>query len=113
MPKAASCCDLSAPGPYTVPVHGPGGNLLRAQQHHPYRPAHLHFMISRPGFKVLITQVFPHNDSDLHSDFTLGVTQRLAGLHHPVSNEPGAGVRLDQGFTLLAGEMAFPKPPIR
>lgn len=113
MPKAASCCDLSAPGPYTVPVHGPGGNLLRAQQHHPYRPAHLHFMISRPGFKVLITQVFPHNDSDLHSDFTLGVTQRLAGLHQPVSNEPGAVVRLDQGFTLLAGEMAFPKPPIR
>jgi catechol 1,2-dioxygenase len=101
------------PGPYPVPVGGPGGDLLRAQQRHPYRPAHLHFMISKPGFKVLITQVFPHDDEYLHSDVTFGVTQRLVGHYQATSSEPGAVVRLDHGFTLLEGEMVFPKPPIR
>jgi len=101
------------PGPYPVPVHGPAGDLLRAQQRHPYRPAHLHFMISKPGFKVLVTQVFPHDCGYLHSDVTFGVTQRLVGHYRPESDAPGAVVQLNHSFTLLAGEMILPKPPIK
>jgi catechol 1,2-dioxygenase len=69
-------------------------------------------MISKPGYKVLVTQVFPHNCSYLHSDATFGVTQRLVGHYKPVSDQSGAVVHLDHSFTLLAGEMVLPKPPI-
>ncbi len=46
------------PAGYPVPTDGPCGDLLRAQQRHPNRPAHLHFMVSKPGHKVLISQVY-------------------------------------------------------
>lgn len=101
------------PAGYPVPCHGPGGELLRAQQRSPERPAHLHFMISRPGFKVLITQVFPHDDERLATDPTFGVTQRLVGRFVETRHEGRMQVRLDHAFTLLEGEMVFPKAPIQ
>ncbi|MET0542059.1 MAG: dioxygenase, partial [Variovorax sp.] len=67
------------PAGYPVPTDGPCGELLRAQLRHPNRPAHLHFMISKPGYKVLITQVFADDDENLESDPTFGVTRRLIG----------------------------------
>ena len=44
------------PAGYPVPTDGPVGDLLRAQRRHPYRPAHLHFLGFKPGYKTLITQ---------------------------------------------------------
>ena len=100
------------PKGYPVPTSGPGGDLLRAQKRHPYRPAHLHFMVSKPGFKVLITQVFPHDDEYLDSDPTFGVTQRLVGrFENARDGEPAA--LLTHDLTLLEGEMVFPQPPIK
>ena len=52
------------PAGYPVPVDGPCGDLLRAQKRHPFRPAHLHFMVSKPGYKVLVTQVFADDGTD-------------------------------------------------
>jgi catechol 1,2-dioxygenase len=101
------------PGAYPVPVGGPGGDLLRAQGRQPMRPAHLHFMVSSPGCKVLVTQVYPHDDPHLVDDPTFGVTQRLVGRYAPVSDAPDAVVRLDHDFSLLPGETVFPAPPIR
>src|SRR5712671_2882100 len=46
------------PAGYPVPTDGPVGDMLRAQKRHPYRPAHLHFLAYKPGFKTLITQIF-------------------------------------------------------
>ncbi len=101
------------PKGYPVPTSGPGGDLLRAQQRHPNRPAHLHVMVSKPGFKVLITQVFPHDDEHLGSDPTFGVTQRLVCHFKDAVRDGQAVVRLDHSFTLLAGEMVLPHPPIK
>jgi catechol 1,2-dioxygenase len=101
------------PGPYPVPTDGPAGDLLKAQRRQPQRPAHLHFMISKPGFRVLVTQVFPHDDPHLADDPTFGVTQRLVGRYEPASEAPGATVHLHHDFRLLPGEMVFPTPPIR
>src|SRR6266404_5449602 len=67
------------PAGYPVPTHGPVGDLLRAQQRHPYRPAHLHFLGYKPGFKTLITQVFVDDDEHLSSDVVFGVTDTLIG----------------------------------
>jgi catechol 1,2-dioxygenase len=100
------------PAGYPVPTHGPCGDLLRAQLRHPNRPAHLHFMVSTPGHKVLITQVFADGDENLTSDPVFGVTQPLVGQfeEHVVNGKRQATLTHD--FHLVEGEMTFPHPPI-
>jgi len=100
------------PAGYPVPTHGPAGALLKAQGRQPYRPAHLHCMISRPGFKVLVTQVFPHDDPHLGDDPVFGVTERLVGRFETIEREGRSVVLLAHRFTLVPGEMVFPQPPI-
>ena len=39
------------PAPYPIPHDGPVGEMLDAQGRHPWRPAHVHFMISAPGYE--------------------------------------------------------------
>jgi hydroxyquinol 1,2-dioxygenase len=53
------------------------GDLLRATKRHPWRPAHLHFMISAPGHRTLVTHVFRAGDPYLDSDAVFGVRQSL------------------------------------
>ncbi|GAA4336215.1 dioxygenase [Variovorax defluvii] len=98
------------PAGYPVPTDGPCGVLLRAQQRHPNRPAHLHFMVSKPGHKVLITQVFADDDENLESDPVFGVTRRLIGRFE--AQQDGQAATLAHDFVLEPGEMKFPRPPI-
>ncbi len=67
------------PGGYPVPVHGPTGDMLRAQHRHQFRPAHLHFLAHRKDYKTLITQIFLDDDPYLDSDVVFGVTRALIG----------------------------------
>ena len=46
------------PKPYTVPTQGPSGRYLEAIGQHPWRPAHIHFKVTAPGHRKLVTQVF-------------------------------------------------------
>ena len=62
---------------YPIPDDGPVGDLLRAGRRHPWRPAHLHFMIDAPGYERLITHVFRSDDPYLDSDAVFGVRQSL------------------------------------
>jgi protocatechuate 3,4-dioxygenase beta subunit len=103
-----------------VPTDGPVGELLRAQYRHPYRPAHIHFLGFRPGYKTLITQVFVDDDEHLGSDVVFGVTRALIGDYrrHDDGEPPAAGVRapwytLNYRFVMEAGEAILPKPPIK
>lgn len=63
--------------PYPIPTDGPVGDLLRATQRHPWRPAHLHFMVTAAGHETLITHVFRDGDPYLDSDAVYGVRQSL------------------------------------
>ncbi|OZI59459.1 intradiol ring-cleavage dioxygenase [Bordetella genomosp. 11] len=63
--------------PYAIPHDGPVGELLDATGRHPWRPAHLHFMIEAPGYETLITHVFRGDDAYLDSDAVFGVRQSL------------------------------------
>jgi catechol 1,2-dioxygenase len=65
------------PTSYPVPVDGPVGELLRASGRHPMRPAHIHFMISAPGYERLITHIFVEGDDYLESDAVFGVKDSL------------------------------------
>lgn len=64
---------------YPIPVDGPVGELLHATRRHPWRPAHLHFMIKAPGYETLVTHVFRNGDQYLDSDAVFGVRRTLIG----------------------------------
>lgn len=65
------------PAPYTVPDDGPVGELLNATGRQPWRPSHLHFIVTAPGFKTLVTEVFPSDDPYIDQDAVFGVREQL------------------------------------
>jgi protocatechuate 3,4-dioxygenase beta subunit len=107
------------PAGYPIPVDGPVGALVRATRRHNFRPAHLHFMIFKPGFKTLISQVYSPDDPHIDSDVQFGVTRALIGnyvRHDEPSEKFGFAApwySLDQRFVLEAGEARRPVAPIR
>ncbi|MET4716934.1 catechol 1,2-dioxygenase [Bradyrhizobium japonicum] len=105
---------------YPIPTNGVVGRLLVAQSRHPYRPAHLHALIFKPGFKVLISQVYDPADPHIDSDVQFGVTQALIGRFqrhdtpHPTARDvPIPWYSLDHTYRLEAGEAVLPRPPIK
>ncbi len=62
---------------YPIPTDGPAGRMLEATARHPWRPAHMHFMIDAPGYERLITHVFRDGDRYLDSDVVFGVRASL------------------------------------
>lgn len=62
---------------YPIPHDGPVGRMLESLGRHPWRPAHLHFMIVAPGYERLITHVFRDGDRYLDSDAVFGVRSTL------------------------------------
>ncbi|MDB5804991.1 MAG: intradiol ring-cleavage dioxygenase [Betaproteobacteria bacterium] len=107
------------PGAYPVPIEGPTGDLLKAQQRHNWRPAHLHFLIFKPGYKTIASQVYSNDDQYLQTDSQFGVTKALIGnyVRHagggaPASDVQGAWYSLEHGFTIEPGEARLPKAPI-
>jgi catechol 1,2-dioxygenase len=107
------------PAGYPIPVDGPVGELVRATRRHNFRPAHLHFMVFKPGFKTLISQVYSPDDPNIDSDVQFGVTRALIGhyiRHQTPSVERGFKApwySLDQCLVLEAGEARRPVAPIR
>ena len=65
------------PSPYPIPDDGPVGAMLAALGRHPYRAPHLHFMISAPGYRRLVTQLFVAGGEYLDSDTVFGVKDAL------------------------------------
>jgi protocatechuate 3,4-dioxygenase beta subunit len=107
------------PAGYPIPIDGPVGDLVRATNRHHYRPAHLHFMINKPGFKTMISQIYVPDDERIDSDVQFGVTRALLGdyvRHDEPSAELGFAApwySLNQRFTLEPGEARRPIAPIR
>jgi len=62
---------------YPIPTDGPVGKMLNATKRHPYRPAHIHFMIGTDGYETLVTHLFISGDPYLDSDAVFGVKQSL------------------------------------
>ncbi|WOH58465.1 dioxygenase [Bradyrhizobium sp. BWC-3-1] len=105
---------------YPIPTDGVVGRLLEAQNRHPYRPAHLHALVFKPGFKVLISQVYDPADPHIGSDVQFGVTKALIGkfLRHDTPHPTERDVAtpwysLDHVYRLEAGEAVLPRPPIK
>ena len=103
---------------YPIPTSGVVGLLLRAQDRHPYRPAHLHALILKPGYKVLISQVYDPTDPHIDSDVQFGVTKATLGdfvRHdepHPV-DAVAPWYSLDYTYVMEPGEAVLPRAPIK
>jgi catechol 1,2-dioxygenase len=69
-------------------------------------------MVSKPGFEVLITQVFADNDERLHTDVTFSVLESLVGPYTPCTGPGEVDYSLSYQFVLQPGQMQFPTPPI-
>lgn len=87
---------------YPIPHDGPVGRMLEALGRHPWRPAHLHFMVSAPGYERLITHVFRDGDQYLDSDAVFGVRSSLIAqwMPHDAGVAPDGNV-LDEPFYTL------------
>jgi len=107
------------PSGYPIPVDGPVGDLIRLAGRHNMRPAHLHFLIYKEGYKTHISQVYVNDDVNLETDVQFGVTRALVGnyiLHEneqsPAADVTGPWYSLDFTFTIEPGVAKLPRPPI-
>lgn len=65
------------PTPYPIPYDGPVGKMLEAVSRSPYRASHLHFMVTAPEFRTLVTHIFVRGDELLERDSVFGVKESL------------------------------------
>jgi catechol 1,2-dioxygenase len=65
------------PTHYPIPTDGPVGTLLEATKRHPYRPAHIHFIVTAPGHRPLTTHIFIAGSPYIESDAVFAVKKSL------------------------------------
>lgn len=94
------------PVAYPIPGDGPVGAMLAALGRHPWRPAHIHFMVRAPGYEELVTQIFERGDAYIDTDAVFGVRASLLGDFklHP------AGEEMDAPFYTLDADLVLSKP---
>lgn len=108
------------PAGYPIPTDGVVGPMLKALGRHPMRPAHLHALVFKPGFKTLISQVYAADDPHLDTDAQFGATASLLAHFQSPSAPPadrpdlsGPWVQVDFEFVLTPGEARLPLAPIK
>jgi len=79
-----------APPGYSIPMDGTVGDLLRKTDISHFRPAHIHFYISAPGYESLITHLFKKGAKYIDSDVVFGVKDKLIVefQKHPAGKTP-------------------------
>lgn len=90
------------PVAYPIPADGPVGELLEATGRGPMRPAHIHFMVTAPGYSRLITHVFAAGDEYLDNDAVFGVKPSLVTAF--TEHEPGTapdGRQIDTPYSTV------------
>ena len=88
-----------APLGYAIPMDGPVGELVKKTDISYFRPAHIHFILSAPGYQKIITHLFKRGTEYLENDVVYGVKQELIADFH--RHEPGVapgGEKVDTPF---------------
>jgi protocatechuate 3,4-dioxygenase beta subunit len=91
------------PAAQRIPSDGPVGALLLATDRHPWRPAHVQFVVSAPGFEPLTTHVFDSRDDYLESDPVFAVKPSLVGtfVEHTARDQAAGRFGLEPPFCTL------------
>ena len=87
---------------YPIPDDGPVGQMLGHLGRHPYRPAHMHYLVTAPGFQKVVTHTFVGDDSYLNSDTVFGVKRTLVAPFE----------RVEGGATMWRSPFDFVLAPI-
>ena len=88
------------PTSYPIPYDGPAGKLLLLLDRHPMRPAHIHFNLSAPNYKPIVTQIFDRRDKHLKNDAVFAVKESLIVDFLPREGDPKAQFELPYDFRL-------------
>jgi catechol 1,2-dioxygenase len=89
------------PSHYPIPTDGPVGTLLNATERHPFRPAHIHFIVTAPGHRALTTHIFVAGSPYIESDAVFAVKKSLIKEFTQVDDaEQAARYGLDGPFCL-------------
>jgi hydroxyquinol 1,2-dioxygenase len=95
---------------YPVPTDGPVGDMLRKMGRHPFRPGHLHMIVSAPGFEAVTTHIFPADSPYLDSDAVFGVKESLiAGFKRHDPGQAPTGESVDVPFYTVKFDMRLRK----
>ncbi|HVC59365.1 MAG TPA: dioxygenase [Acetobacteraceae bacterium] len=78
---------------YSIPMDGPVGTMVRAQQRHGFRPSHIHFLIGGEGYRELVTALYFGDDAHIDSDTVFGVSGSLVVNAAADPNSPVPGLR--------------------
>jgi hydroxyquinol 1,2-dioxygenase len=81
------------PNFYSIPIDGPVGDMVRATTGNHMRPAHMHAIVSAPGYQQVITHVFVEGDPHLDGDAVYAVKNSLIGKYKKVNNPEQAKKR--------------------
>lgn len=78
---------------YSIPMDGPVGAMVRAQNRHGFRPSHIHFLIGADGYRELVTALYFADDEHIDSDTVFGVSGSLVVNAKDDANSPVPGLR--------------------
>jgi hydroxyquinol 1,2-dioxygenase len=102
------------PTAYPIPGDGPVGELLQAAGRGVMRPAHIHFMISAPGFRTLVTHIFAAGDAHLADDAVFGVKPSLvAEFVEHAADEVRPGRAISVRWSSLSYDFTLSPDPSR
>ncbi|KAK4442143.1 catechol 1,2-dioxygenase [Podospora aff. communis PSN243] len=88
------------PAAYPIPDDGPAGQFLAMLDRHPYRPGHIHFVVSGPEHRTLTTQIFDDRDEYIQKDSVFAVKDELIVSFVPREGDPNAKWLLEYDFVL-------------
>ncbi|HEY6788992.1 MAG TPA: intradiol ring-cleavage dioxygenase [Trebonia sp.] len=105
------------PSYYPIPTDGPAGELLLATGRHPFRPAHIHFIVTAPGHRDLTTHIFVADSEYIESDTVFAVKKSLVADFEEESDPARArtwGVPVpfrhaDVEIVMQPGRLGFPR----
>lgn len=95
------------PVSYPIPDDGPVGRLLAALGRHPYRPGHMHFIVTAPGYDTVVTHTFVGDDAYIDNDAVFGVKSSLVAPFAP-ADQDGLDWVSTFDFTLVANRAGTP-----
>ena len=92
------------PTPYPIPYDGPAGKLLQLLDRHPYRPAHIHLIVMKEGWKPITTQIFDKDSKYLDDDSVFAVKDSLVVEFKPREGDSQAKFQLQYDISMAPND---------
>ncbi|MGF1552296.1 MAG: dioxygenase [Paracoccaceae bacterium] len=94
------------PVPYPIPDNETAGELLRYMGHHPNRPAHIHFILSKGGYRTLVSQIYDSESAHLDDDSVFAVKESLIGRFEKAGDDLDTDLHVEFDFVLKSAGSA-------